>query len=186
MAVYKLRVELEDFEVQRDLEIQSRQSIMDLFHAIVNAFGFDDKHLAILYDSDTLFRKNKELAYNDDDLAEKKRCKYFTRARMADFINDPHQHLVMLYDKARRWTFNIELLYIELNEADVPYPRVIRMAGEAPKQYADKHIVAVSDQFSGHEGMEMGVSEEDIAFLEGSEGEEEGGEDDAFSPAADE
>jgi len=187
MAVYKFRIELEDFEASRDVEMLSRQTVATLFEGAMAAFGFDTGLLAILYDSDLYWRKGREIATNDLDLADKRGWKMMDEVRIAEPINDPHQRFVLVYDKAKRWTFNIELMGIELNETDATYPRTVRKMGDAPKQYAEQNLIAVNDEFSGHTGIEEGVEQEDLAFLEGEEGEESSGADEpSFGPMPEE
>ena len=60
----------------------------------------------------------------------------FRNARLCDFIIDPHQKIYYLFDPQEKWTFRIELIKILTTEDNTkPYPKCVKIIGDAPKQY---------------------------------------------------
>ena len=209
MAIYRFRVFLEDDEdVYRDIDIKASQSFEDLHLVIQDAFKFDKKHAASFFVSDDYWRKGQEITLRKEDLPldeEEVRLgvdpkKLMKEARIAHFIEQPHQRFIYVFDVEAQWTFGIEMLKIAEESSKTNYPSVVRTNGNAPKQYkqtlAPKQDVtldsllaaltasaedeAVDTSIYSQISDEDGVEDEDINSLEGEEGEEsEEGEEDA-------
>ena len=172
MAVYKFRVTFEEHdEVSRDIEIKASQTFEDLHRAILASVGFDNKELASFYMSDDNWKKGKEISLIDMSEGEKK-IAVMKDSHLRDFIADPHQKIYYVYDFMAMWTFHIELIkIITAEEAGASYPRCVRTAGEAPKQYAmSPEAVPVPEDFVEEEYAEESSDEE-----EGGDGDPEGG-----------
>ncbi len=137
MAIYRFRVTFEDHDdVSRDVEIRSVQSFEDLHHAIHQAIGFDGGKQASFYMSDDYWKKGKEITNRELNDTEKDHVASFRRARLCDFIADPHQKIYYIFDPSNEWTFRIELIKIlSQEEIGVNYPRCTKTTGEAPKQF---------------------------------------------------
>ena len=149
MAVYRFRVTFEDFdEVNRDLEIKSTQNFFDLHNAILDAVGFDKKELASFYISDDNWKKGKEISLADMQAAENS-IPLMKDSRLCDFIIDPHQKFLYVYDFMAVWSFHVELFKIIVQEeAGAVYPRCVRTTGEAPKQFGTAPVlVPVPEDF---------------------------------------
>lgn len=151
MAVYRFRAVFEDNEdVIREIEIQGKQTYLQLHAAIQEAIGFDSTKEASFFMSDDYWRKGMEittrnLASDDDDDDDYRRpkknpVKAAKDTRIADVIDDPHQKLIYVFDPAVKWTLLIELVRIVQDEPKVLYPRTVKSAGAAPKQY--KTVIA--------------------------------------------
>lgn len=190
MAVYRFRVTFDDNEeVYREVEIRSTQTYQDLHMAILESIGFDHQHNASFFISDDMWRKGEEIVLRAeeapagknrrDEVIEKR---LMSKCKMAALIDDPHQKFVYVYDYKAGWTFLVELVKI-LDDANKAYPICIKTVGEAPKQYKKVAEVAVVDDEDDFEEEEehhaddaayvSASSDEDIAELEGEEGEEE-------------
>jgi hypothetical protein len=170
MAVYRFRVTFEDFDdVQRDIEIKSTQTFEELNNTIHTSIGFDASKPASFYMSDDYWKKGKEISSRDLKEDEKPNVAAMSKARLCDFIADPHQKIYYVFDFNSTWTFRIELIKIIVNEEiGASYPRCIKVAGEAPKQYGVTNLGAVPEPEDFDEAL---VSlEEDLP--EGSEGDE--------------
>ena len=137
MAVYRLRVTFEDYDdVSRDIEIKPTQTFEDLHYAIHSYIGFDASKHASFFMSDDFWKKGKEISNRDLKGDDKTSVASMRNARLCDFIIDPHQKIYYLFDQQDKWTFRIELIKILTAEDNsAPYPKCVRVVGEAPKQY---------------------------------------------------
>jgi len=137
MAVYRFRVTFEDYDdVTRDIEIKATQTFEDLHYAIHSYIGFDASKQASFFMSDDFWKKGKEISNRELKGEEKGAIATMRNARLCDFIIDPHQKIYYLFDTQDKWTFRIELIKILTSEdTNTPYPKCVRVVGEAPKQY---------------------------------------------------
>jgi hypothetical protein len=151
MHVYKFRVLLDDSEeFIRDIEMSSVHTFEDFHKAIVNVAGFDGSQLASFFVADNNWRKLKEItlldmADPDNEDAENK-TEMMRDTRLCDFIDDPHQRFIYVYDYMKMWTFNIELLKIQTTEKNITYPRCVKTVGELPKKMTSGQIASITDE----------------------------------------
>jgi len=52
-----------------------------------------------------------------------------------DYIDDPHQKMVYVFDPAVKWTIMVELMKIVPHDPKTNYPKTTKSVGAAPKQY---------------------------------------------------
>jgi hypothetical protein len=139
MAVYKFRVTFEDYDdIYRIIEIKSTQTFFDFHKAILESIGFDQKQMASFYMSNDSWKKFQEITLEDmsDSDDPEKKLPIMSKSKLADFIADPHQKMIYIYDFIELWTLHIELTGIEMKEAaGKKYPLCSKTAGLAPKQY---------------------------------------------------
>lgn len=139
MAEYRFRVEIEDHEAHRVLAIRAVSTFEELMHAGLKAFGFDTKHDAHLYLSDTYWRKSVHIGSTDEDYVERKRLKELRDMRLAASIADPHARFIVVYDlKGPRWAFQFELQ--DIGEATPDVPHVVKRVGDSPVQYPEERM----------------------------------------------
>ncbi len=204
MAVYRFRVSFEDYEeIYREIEIKSIQNFEDFHNVIMKSIGFDNIHDASFYISDNYWHKGDEIKlkpFNNDGSSNHKTdvaVRQMNKCKMASLIEDPHQKFVYTYDPKTAWTFLVELIKIQLDDAKIEYPICVKTIGDAPKQYKKSNIVPVvledeefdDEPHADDEAYTNAHSDDEIAVLEGEEGEEEtadaseeetSGEDDEF------
>lgn len=188
MAVYRFKTTFEDYEdVLRVIEIKSTQTFLDFHLAIQKAIGFDNSQLASFYMSDDQWKKGFEITlesmHSDEDMKDDSfiPVPIMKEARLCDYINDPHQKFVYVFDFLNMWTLFLELTDIMLNEnPKLNYPAVTKSVGAAPKQHVDKKFTLVDDDefeeitenfLAGHED---GLDEEDESLFNNDSDEEEG------------
>lgn len=136
MAIYKFRILLEDYEgIYRDIIIKSSQTFDDLHYTLLQAFNFDLKHDASFFFSDDLWHQLDEVAYKNANYDVTSDALPMNKAKISDFIDDPHQRFLYLYDFEENWTFLLELIDIQTAVPSGPIPAVVKVEGEAPKQY---------------------------------------------------
>lgn len=217
MAVYRFKICLEDHEdVFRDIDIKASQTFNDLHDLIQTAYKFDGKHSASFFVSDDYWRKNREITLRKEDLplepeeikqgVEPK--KLMAEAKLASFIEQPHQRFIYVFDATAQWNFLVEMVKLVDENTKLNYPACVRSVGNAPKQYKqvnkiqegetnskDPLLAAIlgntdpSDDeiYKKLDTGEEGVEQDDLDNLEGEEGEEEfNDEEDEFSNEGDE
>lgn len=137
MAVYKFKVTFEEYDdVYRIIEIKSTQTFEELHKAILTSINFDQKQLASFYMSNDSWKKGQEITLEDMSENEENKIPVMSKSRLSDYIIDPHQKILYVYDFLEVWTFYIELTGIEMKEkAGTKYPVCTKTAGLAPKQY---------------------------------------------------
>ncbi len=139
MAVYKFKITFEDYDdIHRVIEIKSTQTFLDLHKAILDSIGFDQKQLASFYMSTDSWKKGQEITLEDmsEDDDPAKKIPVMAKSKLADYINDPHQKIIYVYDFLEIWTLFIELTGIDMKEkAGQKYPLCTKTVGLAPKQY---------------------------------------------------
>jgi len=192
MYTYRFKFTFEDqTEFLREFELNSEQSFEDFHNAIVENLALDKNTLASFFLTDNRFRKKREISlvdmspedkgsnYGDD---EPEKMLVMKDAIISDVIDDPHQKLLYVYDYLNYWTFYLELIKIGKATSDQKFPRVVKSAGEVPKELSLKaHQLSSIDL-----GMELGFEDDQIdpedlqAFEDPDFLDEEGGSYDDF------
>src|ERR1035437_166856 len=136
MAIYRFKISFEEAEeVARIIEIRSSQTFADFHFAIQQAIRFDNSKPTSFYMSDDHWRKGKEISFAR-----------LGDSKLADFIEDPHQKMLYLFDFDAQWIFNIELQKIVVEEdLTASYPLCIKSTGTAPRQYKPTTLPPVVD-----------------------------------------
>ena len=142
MTILKFRVFWEDDDqTYRDIEIMGNQTFLDLHKAIVSAFEFDGKHTASFYESNDKWQYGREL--NSEVLVNKKDAPALSMLKtpVSALVLVPDQKFMYVYDPAKKWTFQVELIGVlrEENSRRV-YPFLLRKEGIAPAQYGIKGV----------------------------------------------
>lgn len=183
MPILRFRVYWEeDDQTYRDIEIKGNQSFLDFHQAIVKAYEFDGKHPASFYESNDRWTRGRE--FNSEVMVNKKDAPALSMSKtpVSALIALPDQKFIYVYDPAKQWTFQVEL--INVNKDEDPkrvYPFLLRKEGIAPAQYGIKGVnpdklMEIEEKYDlGADEMAEGFGNEGE---EGTEsGEEAGGED---------
>lgn len=136
MAVFRFRIRHDDYDdFSRDIDIKSSQTFEDLHNAIQDAIGFDKSQLASFYLANNVWRKGQEICLLDMSEGDSK-IPTMKESVLSDFIDDPHQNIIYVFDFIAMWTFYIELFRI-IPEADkkTNYPCCSKSIGDSPSQY---------------------------------------------------
>jgi hypothetical protein len=187
MAVYHFKLSFEDNEdIYREIEIKSTQNFEDFHNIIVQSINFDNVHDASFFISDNLWHYGDEMLRfplkedkNNRNPDPPKR--QMSKCKMVSLIDDPHQRFIYVYDSKTAWTFYVELMKIVPDDAKVTYPKCVKSIGDAPKQYKNVKEVPVvledeeiDDEPPTDDAAYLSAHNDDeIAELEGEEGEEE-------------
>ncbi|TNF48122.1 MAG: hypothetical protein EP305_06240 [Bacteroidetes bacterium] len=177
MAGLKFRVLLDsdrNEEVFRDILINDTDNFESFYTAIINAFRFQGEEMASFYVSNDEWDKGHEInlmdmSYGDDDVDGTPNT--MKDAIIKDFLEEPDQKFILVYDFMRMWIFLIELIGYEKEGPE--NPEVILAVGMAPPEDSKQasNEAFIGDDFEGEEeddefGMddfEDGYSEDDFS-----------------------
>jgi len=189
MAVLRFRVYWEeDDAVYRDIVIRHTQHFGELHQCILKAFEFDNKHQATFFRSNEHWQRGREISFDQyEGRAYKVPPLLMHETTITSEIKDPNQHFVYVYDFDKNWTFLVELIQVVKEESSkIEYPAVARKEGVGPSQYGTKGMVSnklteIEEKYDLSEAAD-GFGEEGDDDLSSSDenGEEAGGEEDAF------
>ena len=186
MTILRFRVYWEDDDqTYRDIEILGSQTFLDFHKAILQAFEFDGKHSASFYESNDKWIYGRE--FNSEVLVNKKDAPALSMMKtpVSALISLPDQKFMYVYDPAKKWTFQVELIGVAKEETPRRvYPFVLRKEGIAPAQYGIKgvnpdKIMEIEEKYDlgaeemaegfGNEGEEGTESESTESFEEDSQ-----------------
>ncbi len=159
MLIYKFRATFENQdEFLREIELRADQTFEDFHQAILGNLGLDPGMLASFYMCDHRYRKLREIhlidnesapIVLDDDLEQEtlgKKPLLMHECALKDFIDDPHQRLMFVYDQLNNWTFFIEMIKILPADKATVYPRFSKSVGPVPRE-----LIATPKQMPGVE-----------------------------------
>jgi hypothetical protein len=137
MAVYKFKVYFEEYEdIYRVIEIKSNQTFLDFHLAILDSIKFDNKQMASFYMSNDSWKKGQEITLEDMTENPDKPVPVMAKSKLSQYVNDPHQKIMYVYDFIECWAMMIELMGISTTEnPKLTYPALVKSGGLAPKQY---------------------------------------------------
>jgi len=189
MAILKFRIYFEeDDSVYRDVVIRHKQTFFDLHEIILKSFEFDNKHAATFYRSNDNWQRGREITLEVYDRKYKAPPLMMRETTIGSEVHDPNQRFIYVYDFAKNWTFQVELINVTKEEnPKLTYPAVIRKEGIPPSQYGTKSLLGerfadIEEKYDltkgaegfGEEGEEgtSGSSDDDMGGDEGGQEEE--------------
>ena len=119
MAGLKFRVLLDSensSEIFRDILIKDTDNFETLYKAIVSSFRFQGDQMASFYVSNDSWDKGSEISLMDlsyDDELTESPTAIMKDALIKDFIEEPDQKFILVYDFMRMWIFLLELIGYE-------------------------------------------------------------------------
>lgn len=166
MHVYRFKIVFEDQDgFSRELDLLASQSFGNFHQAIQQDLGLNPALPASFFICDHKFRKQQEIF--QDDAADGNPGEWpegtllMHDCLLRDFIDDPHQKLIYLYDPVKQFTFYIELQRIIPSAMENTYPRFHKKRGETPVELlpkppliADAGIREPEDAFTEEEGID--------------------------------
>ncbi len=130
MIVYRFKVTFEDVEdLERMIEVRANQSFRDFYNCIIENIKFKTDTPASFYMSGDLWRKGKEVSNTEEEGVVQ-----MADAKLNQFVNDPHQRMLLVTHDELEWHIRIQLFKIERANAAFTYPRCSKSVGEPPKQ----------------------------------------------------
>ncbi len=158
MHVYRFLIKFEDMmDFSRDVDVLADQTFADFYKTLSENLKLNAKHLASFYICDHNFRKKTEIPLSeiiednrpkkvsDDDEDEEQEKESFKPVLMKDaylneFIDDPHQRLLLVYDAINQWTFYIEMIKIYPSSEASEYPLVSKSEGDIPRELGEVKV----------------------------------------------
>ena len=181
MAILKFRIYFEeDDSVYRDVVIRHKQTFFDLHEIILKSYDFDSKHGATFYRSNDHWQRGREISLEVYDKKYKAAPLLMKETTVGTEIHDPNQKFIYVYDFAKNWTFQVELINVAKEEnPKITYPSVVRKEGIPPSQYGTKGLLGerfadIEEKYDLTKGAE-GFGEEGEESGEATD-EHEGGE----------
>ena len=143
MAILKFRIYLtEDDSVYRDVVIKHTQTFLDFHYALLKAYEFDSKHDATFYRSNEYWQRGREISFLKYDKSYAAEPLLMGETSIQSEIMDTNQRFVYVYDFAKNWTFNVELINIAKEQSNkVNYPAMSRTEGIGPMQYGTRSLL---------------------------------------------
>jgi hypothetical protein len=120
-------------EIFRDILVSDTDNFESFFQAIVKSYNFSGKEMASFYVSNDSWDKGHEISlldmsYGDDSVDSP--AAVMKQATIKDFITEPDQKFILVYDFIRMWIFLIELIGYERDEPKTP--EMLLAVGSAP------------------------------------------------------
>ncbi len=179
MPLFRFRVYWEeDDQIYRDIELLTGQTLLQFHEAILKAYEFDSKHAASFFESNDRWERGRE--FSSEVLTNKKDAPALSMLKTpaSALVDDPGKKFVYEYDRAKKWTFLIELIGVSKDENPrKTYPLMIRKEGIGPAQYGVKGL-AGEKMVEVEEAYDLGADELAEGF--GNEGEEGAAPEESF------
>jgi len=157
--VYKFRLlsdEVKDFI--RDIEIRSDQTFFDFHRLIQDDLGYDSSQIASFFTTNKAWEKEKEFTLFDMTDEENNLTIPMDRAVLINYILDPRQRLIYVFDIFNERSFFIELTDTQDAIRYSDYPAVTFSKGNPPQQILFSNNK--NGSFSDSEIVEMDFTEE--------------------------
>lgn len=152
MAGLKFRVLLDSEQqdkVFRDILISDSDNFESFYKAIISAFRFQGDQMASFYISNDDWDKGHEISLMDmsyDDDSIDAIPSVMKNAILKDFIEEPDQKIILVYDFLRMWIFLAELVGYEQEEPKEP--SVLLAMGMAPPEDSRGGDLAEDEDFT--------------------------------------
>lgn len=153
-------------EVFRDILIADSENFETLYHAILKSFKFKGDQMASFYVSNDNWDKGHEISlmdmsYDDDSIDSPSAV--MKTAVIKDFLEEPDQKFILVYDFMRMWIFLVELIGFDRVEPETP--EMILSVGNAPledsKESMNEDLFIEGEESSEEEEDEFGFNEFD-------------------------
>jgi hypothetical protein len=120
-------------EIFRDILISDTDNFESFYYSIMKSFNFSGKEIASFYVSNDSWDKGHEISlmdmsYGDDSIDSLPSV--MSLAKIKDFISEPDQKFILVYDFIKMWIFLVELIGYDRNEPETP--EMILAVGAAP------------------------------------------------------
>tara|TARA_B100001758_G_C18388302_1_gene601411 strand:- start:1361 stop:1915 length:555 start_codon:yes stop_codon:yes gene_type:complete len=121
-------------EVFRDILIKDTDNFESFFNAIIQSFNLSGKEMASFYVSNDNWDKGQEISLLDLNFGDEVQnsSPIMKNSIIKDFIEEPDQKFLFIYDFLNMWIFLVELIGYENNEPQIP--ELILSIGEAPTE----------------------------------------------------
>jgi len=150
--IFKFRLlsdEVKDFV--RDFEVRAEQTFYDFHKSIQDEFGYDSSQIASFFLTSASWDKEREFTLFDMSDGENNTTVPMDKAILKNFITDPKQRLLYVYDFFNDRAFFIELIETKKELEYTDYPMVTFAKGNPPHQilFSNKDLGSFTEDESG-------------------------------------
>jgi hypothetical protein len=148
-------------EVFRDVLISDSSDFESFYHAIMKSFNFQGDQMASFYVSNEAWDKGHEInlldmSYDDDSIDSP--ATVMKNAVIKDFLEEPDQRFILVYDFMKMWIFLIELIGYDKNEPESP--EMLLAIGHSPNEASREAL----DEDLLHESESLSTDDEEDDF----------------------
>jgi len=148
-------------EVFRDVLISDTSDFETFYHAIMKSFDFKGDQMASFYVSNEDWDKGHEISlldmsYDDDSIDSP--ATVMKDAVIKDFLEEPDQRFILVYDFMKMWIFLVELIGYDRNEPESP--QMLLAIGNTPKEESREAL----DEELLHESESLSEDDEEDDF----------------------
>lgn len=148
-------------EVFRDVLISDSSDFESFYHAIMKSFDFQGDQMASFYVSNESWDKGHEInlldmSYDDDSIDSP--ATVMKNAVIKDFLEEPDQRFILVYDFMKMWIFLIELIGYDRMEPESP--EMLLAIGHSPSEESRE---ALDEDFL-HESESVSTDDEEDDF----------------------
>ena len=147
-------------EIFRDILIADSDNFESFYQAIIKAFKFKGDQMASFYVSNDEWDKGHEISFMDmsyDDDSIDSPAAVMKNAIIKDFLEEPDQKFILVYEFMRMWIFLVELIGFDRNDPSTP--ELLLSVGNAPREESREEI---DEQL--FEGEEIDQDEDELGF----------------------
>jgi hypothetical protein len=128
-------------EIFRDILISDLDNFESFYQSIMKSFNFKGDQMASFYVSNDQWDKGHEISlmdmsYDDDSIDSPSAV--MKTAIIKDFLEEPDQKFILVYDFMRMWIFLVELIGFDRNEPKTP--ELLLSVGNPPKEESREEI----------------------------------------------
>jgi Plasmid pRiA4b ORF-3-like protein len=142
MSIFKFRITWQDDDnVQRDIEILSSQTFMQLHEIIKSSFALDKKLHANFHVLNAAGLRERTVNTAVEKNLKDAPALSAIKTPIGALVKNPHQEFIYALENDREWDFTIYL--IDLDRVDVDpkyYPVVVRSEGVNPTELVSKGV----------------------------------------------
>ena len=146
MRVFRFRVLCdENDEFYRDFDLTSEHTLFDFHQAIQKELSFDPSQMACFFTCNQEWEKEQEfiLFEVEDDLESS--TIVMDVALLTEFITEPRQRLIYVYDQIEDRQLFIELIDNPEYNSKRKYPVCVDREGDAPEQNMDEDFSQIEE-----------------------------------------
>jgi hypothetical protein len=188
MHAYRFLIKFEEqSDFSREIDVLANQTFEDFYSSLASNLKLEDNQWVVFYICDHNFKKKTELP-KEEAFATKKTLKpldddevnfseqkivLMKDAYLNEYIDDPHQRLIILFDKVSQWTFYVEMTKIIPVQEKLDYPIFRKIEGDTPRELLPIAVIPVDPEEDDSELIEDdGNDLDDTAFYNNEEIEE--------------
>jgi len=151
MFIYRFKINFEEQEgFSRDIDLLTDQTFLDFHNIIKENLSLNEDVECTFYLCDHRYRKRRRIyqpgatpavkRHEEEEQNNAAPILYMDKCVLSDYIDDPHQKFLYIYDVAKDWNFYIELSRIIRATERKDYPLVSASYGPIPIEISKKPV----------------------------------------------